>query len=164
VVLGRFHFSGKCLYQAVALVRKVYSGIKLKESEYGCAKDTCPKTGGLVWRWIGTAVAYLTVASAVAFGVNLVTLTGKVTDVTGKPIVHATVMVYHAGVKNGYSTLCPSCYADCGNRTVTDAAGTYTFMNLSPNSREKPIKSRYRTSYCRAGRLLWHALGSAGLE
>jgi hypothetical protein len=84
-----------------------------------------------VWRWIGTAVAYLTVASAAAFGANLVTLTGNVTDVTGKPIEHATVMVYHAGVKNGYSTLCPSCYSDCGKRTVTDAAGTYTFMNLN---------------------------------
>jgi protocatechuate 3,4-dioxygenase beta subunit len=94
-------------------------------------KTLCPKTWGrLVWKWIGTAAAYLTVASAVAVGANLATLTGKVTDGTGKPIQHATVMVYHAGVKNGYSTLCPSCYADCGKRTFTDAAGTYTFTNL----------------------------------
>jgi hypothetical protein len=83
-----------------------------------------------VWKWIEAAAVYLTVGSTVAFGANLVTLTGKVTDGTGKPLQHATVMVYHAGVKNGYSTLCPSCYADCGKRTFTDAAGTYTFTNL----------------------------------
>ena len=84
-----------------------------------------------MWKWIGTATGYLTVASAVALGANVATLTGRVTDVTGKPIEHATVMVYHAGVKNGYSTLCPSCYADCGKRTFTDAAGSYTFTNLN---------------------------------
>ena len=94
-------------------------------------KTLVQRHGGLVWKWIGAAAVYLTVASAVAFGANLVTLTGKVTDGTGKPLQHATVMVYHAGVKNGYSTLCPSCYADCGNRTLTDVAGTYTFTNLN---------------------------------
>jgi len=42
-------------------------------------------------------------------------------------------MVYHAGVKTGYSTFCPSCYADCGKRTFTDADGTYSFTNLNPD-------------------------------
>ena len=80
-------------------------------------------------KWIGIAAAYL-IFSAVAFGAGVVTLEGKVTDASGKPIEHATVMVYHAGVKTGYSVFCPSCYADCGKRTLTDAAGTYTFKNL----------------------------------
>ena len=42
------------------------------------------------------------------------TLAGKIVDSGGQPIDHATVLVYHAGVKHGYSTFCPSCYADCG--------------------------------------------------
>jgi hypothetical protein len=41
-----------------------------------------------------------------------------------------TVMVYHAGVKKGYSTYCPSCYADCGKRTVTDRTGSFTIQSL----------------------------------
>lgn len=86
-----------------------------------------------MWKWMGTTAVFLTVASAVAVGADAVTLTGKVTDVAGKPIEHATVMVYHAGVKNGYSTFCPSCYADCGKRTFTDVTGTYAFTNLKPD-------------------------------
>jgi Carboxypeptidase regulatory-like domain/Dioxygenase len=61
------------------------------------------------------------------------TLTGKVTDAAGKSLDHATVMVYHAGVKQGYSTFCPSCYSDCGKRTLTDAAGNFTIRSLSPD-------------------------------
>jgi uncharacterized GH25 family protein len=86
-----------------------------------------------MWKWMGAIAVFLTVASAVAVGANAVTLTGKVTDVTGKPIAHAIVMVYHAGVKKGYSTFCPSCYADCGKRTFTDVTGTYAFTNLKPD-------------------------------
>jgi len=94
--------------------------------------NACPITTGSVWKWIELAAIYL-IFSAVAFGADAVTLKGKVTDVTGRPIEHATVMVYHAGVKTGYSTFCPSCYADCGKRTFTDAAGTYSFTNLNPD-------------------------------
>jgi hypothetical protein len=94
--------------------------------------NACPITTGSVWRWVELSAIYL-IFSAVAFGANAVTLKGKVTDVTGRPIEHATVMVYHAGVKTGYSTFCPSCYADCGKRTFTDADGTYSFTNLNPD-------------------------------
>ena len=62
-----------------------------------------------------------------------VLLTGKVVDSTGKPLDHAAVLVYHAGVKTGYSTYCPSCYADCGKRVMTNAAGAFTIRNLSPD-------------------------------
>src|SRR5207245_1606212 len=61
------------------------------------------------------------------------TLTGKATDAAGKPLERATVMVYHAGVKQGYSTFCPSCYSDCGKRTLTDSAGNFTVSSLSPD-------------------------------
>jgi len=68
-----------------------------------------------------------------ATAADRLTLTGKVTDAAGKPLAGATVMVYHAGVKQGYSTYCPSCYADCGKRTLTDAAGAFTIPSLSPD-------------------------------
>jgi hypothetical protein len=42
-------------------------------------------------------------------------------------------MVYHAGVKVGYSTFCPSCYIDCGKRAITDAKGAFEFTDLSPD-------------------------------
>jgi hypothetical protein len=60
------------------------------------------------------------------------TLTGVVRDAAGKPLDHATVLVYHAGVKRGYSTFCPSCYIDCGKRALTDASGAFTITGLSP--------------------------------
>ncbi len=61
------------------------------------------------------------------------TITGNVTGASGNPLEHATVLVYHAGVKVGYSTFCPSCYADCGKRVTTDATGAFTITNLSPD-------------------------------
>lgn len=42
-------------------------------------------------------------------------------------------MVYHAGVKVGYSTFCPSCYIDCGKRAVTDAEGAFKIKDLAPD-------------------------------
>ena len=51
-------------------------------------------------------------------------------DSSARPIPDATVMVYHAGVLNGYSTFCPSCYRDCGKRTKTDSAGNYVISKL----------------------------------
>ena len=60
------------------------------------------------------------------------TATGKVVDAaTNKPIENATVMVYSAGVKQGFSTFCPTCYVDCGKRAVTLADGTFSIPGLS---------------------------------
>ena len=61
------------------------------------------------------------------------TLAGRVTDVGGKLLENATVMIYEAGVKRGYSTFCPSCYVDCGKRAVTDRTGAFIFTNLDPD-------------------------------
>jgi hypothetical protein len=60
-------------------------------------------------------------------------LSGRVLDANGKPIPHATVMVYHAGVKVGYSTYCPSCYRDCGKRVNTDSSGDFNIQGLAPD-------------------------------
>jgi hypothetical protein len=54
-------------------------------------------------------------------------------DAAGKPIEHATVMIYEAGVKKGYSIFCPTCYTDCGKHTLTDAEGNYRIGGLSPD-------------------------------
>jgi hypothetical protein len=76
------------------------------------------------------ALVLLLLVSAVSVGAPGLTVTGRVFDSSGRPISDATVMVYHAGVLNGYSTFCPSCYRDCGKRTKTDAAGNYVISKL----------------------------------
>jgi hypothetical protein len=76
------------------------------------------------------AVVVLLLVPAASVGASGLTLTGKVVDSSGRSIPGATVMVYHAGVLSGYSTLCPSCYKDCGKRAKTDASGAYTINNL----------------------------------
>lgn len=60
-------------------------------------------------------------------------LTGIVLDANGSPLEGVTVLVYHAGVKVGYSTFCPSCYIDCGKRAITDAKGAFKFKDLAPD-------------------------------
>jgi Carboxypeptidase regulatory-like domain len=59
-------------------------------------------------------------------------LAGTVLDSNGNPLAGVTVMIYHAGVKVGYSTFCPSCYVDCGKRVVTDAKGAFEVKDLAP--------------------------------
>jgi hypothetical protein len=75
-------------------------------------------------------IASLVVTATVSFAADRATLTGRITDSLGQPLENATVLVYHAGVKTGYSTYCPSCYRDCGKRTVTDRTGSFTIKNL----------------------------------
>jgi hypothetical protein len=79
------------------------------------------------------AVAALTILPENAPAAARLTLTGKVTDAQGKALDHATVLVYHAGVKQGYSTFCPSCYTDCGKRVITDSLGNFNISSLSPD-------------------------------
>jgi hypothetical protein len=78
-------------------------------------------------------LASLAASLSISLAADRVTLTGKVTDSSGKPLEDATVMIYHAGVKKGYSTFCPSCYADCGKRVATDATGAFTIPKLDPD-------------------------------
>ena len=77
----------------------------------------------------------LVVSALTAFALFLpaaerIPLTGNITDPSGAPLEGATVMVWKAGVRQGYSTFCPSCYVDCGKRAVTDRAGAYSFQGL----------------------------------
>ena len=74
--------------------------------------------------------AALTIAASGSLAGERLTLTGTVTDTLGKPLEDATVMIYHTGVRQGYSTYCPSCYADCGKRAITDRAGSFTMFTI----------------------------------
>lgn len=63
-----------------------------------------------------------------------VTAIGSVIDQSNnQPIENATVMVYSAGVKKGYDLFCPTCYVDCGKRTVTDEKGAFSIPGVSPD-------------------------------
>jgi hypothetical protein len=74
----------------------------------------------------------LAMPTGVSLAVERASISGTVTDASGSPVEHATVMVYYAGVKQGYSTFCPSCYADCGKRTLSDIDGKFLIANLNP--------------------------------
>ena len=63
----------------------------------------------------------LVIPSAVALADGRLTLSGRVSDSAGKPIEHATVMVYHAGVKKGYSTRVVTLTAASGPSQITSA-------------------------------------------
>src|SRR4051812_24129808 len=54
-------------------------------------------------------------------------LAGTVTDAAGRPLAGATGYGYTAGPRRGTSAFCPSCYADCGKRQVTDSRGRFRF-------------------------------------
>ena len=60
-------------------------------------------------------------------------LTGRVLGLDGTPIAKATVFVYSAGPKQGTSTLCPYCYADCRKKARSDANGEFKIESLDPN-------------------------------
>jgi protocatechuate 3,4-dioxygenase beta subunit/peroxiredoxin len=60
-------------------------------------------------------------------------LTGVVQDESARAVSNAVVFIYTAGPKQGPSTFCPSCYADCRKRAVTDAQGRFTIASLDPN-------------------------------
>jgi hypothetical protein len=75
--------------------------------------------------------------AATAFAADRATATGKITDASGKPLEHASVLVYEGHVKTGYGIYCPTCWADCGKHTITDAEGTFTIAGLDPDLRFK---------------------------
>ncbi len=57
-------------------------------------------------------------------------LRGTVTDESGHPIAGARALISTAGVRQGSSPLCPSCYPDCGKAAITDAEGRFTIADV----------------------------------
>src|SRR5579862_8538355 len=62
-------------------------------------------------------------------------IVGTISGEDGKAVEGATVMIWTAGPQKGYSTYCPSCYADCGKRATTDAGGKFAFERVDPTLR-----------------------------
>lgn len=62
-------------------------------------------------------------------------LRGTVVDESGKPVEGATAYIWTAAVKQGYSTFCPSCYADCGKRAKSNEKGEFEVSSLDPDLR-----------------------------
>ena len=50
----------------------------------------------------------------------------------GTPLSKAMVFIYTAGPKQGTSSFCPSCYADCSKKAQTDAQGRFEIQSLDP--------------------------------
>lgn len=85
-------------------------------------------------KWLLTALLCATSSISICAAASPRTaLSGQVLDSNGKPLAHATVLVYHAGVKVGYSTYCPSCYRDCGKRVTTNKHGNFKVNGLAPD-------------------------------
>lgn len=73
-------------------------------------------------------VLVTTLATGSASSAN--NLSGRVTDSAGKPLSNATVLVSTAAPREGVAVFCPSCYADCGKKSVTDTEGKFTIPDL----------------------------------
>ena len=77
-------------------------------------------------------VILLTIGPSLYAAAERATAAGKVVQADGKPLEHATVLVYEARVRKGYSVFCPTCWVDCGKRATTDAEGKYSIGGLDP--------------------------------
>jgi len=84
-------------------------------------------------RLLAIGAAWAISAASLALADERATATGKVTDAAGKPVEHATVLVYEGHVKKGYGVYCPTCWVDCGKHAFTDAEGNFTVQGLSPD-------------------------------
>ncbi len=60
------------------------------------------------------------------------TLTGMVTDETGKPLAGVRVDISTAAPKVGPGMFCPSCYLDCSKWAKTNNAGEFKMESLDP--------------------------------
>jgi hypothetical protein len=84
------------------------------------------------WKLSATAICLAIAANFCTAG-ERATVTGAVVDANGKPLEQATVVVYQARVRKGYSIFCPTCWVDCGKRAATDADGKYIISGLDPD-------------------------------
>jgi hypothetical protein len=59
-------------------------------------------------------------------------LNGRVVTDTGKPVAGAHVLIDTAGVRQGTSPICPSCYPDCRKSAETDQDGRFRISSVDP--------------------------------
>jgi hypothetical protein len=79
------------------------------------------------------SAVWASIVVSVAGTLEHATANGKVLDANGNPVEHATVLVYEARLRQGYSVYCPTCWVDCGKRTITDVKGNYSIAGLNPD-------------------------------
>ncbi len=87
----------------------------------------------MAYRLFAVSAVWASIAVSIAGAAERATANGKVLDADGKPVEHATVLVYAAWMRQGYSVYCPTCWVDCGKRTITDMKGNYSISGLSPD-------------------------------
>lgn len=87
-------------------------------ARFGCPSFPC----------VALAMVALLAAEAAADDI-----TGRVVDISGKPLSDATVQISTAAPKVGAAIYCPSCYADCGKQARTDADGAFTIRSVDPS-------------------------------
>ena len=87
----------------------------------------------MLYRVLTVVAAWVSIPAGAAGAAERATATGKVIDADGRPVEHATVLVYEARARHGYSVYCPTCWVDCGKRTVTGAKGEYSIAGLDPD-------------------------------
>ncbi|MCC6796499.1 MAG: carboxypeptidase regulatory-like domain-containing protein [Candidatus Hydrogenedentes bacterium] len=75
----------------------------------------------------------LAISFALLAAAERVSIAGAIFDNADAPIEGATVYVYTARTKEGPNLLCPSCYADCGKRFVTQSDGSFQLEGLDPS-------------------------------
>ena len=90
----------------------------------------------MILRVLGAVLAFAVATSSLAAPATPAPprpdLTGRVVDDSSNPVAGAKVIIWTAAVKTGYSTMCPSCYPDCGKSTVTAPDGTFTIPSVDP--------------------------------
>lgn len=101
------------------------------------------------YRFFVCAAVLLLVAIDSAGAADRATANGKVVSADGKPVEDATVLVYEARTRKGYSAYCPTCWVDCGKRTTTNAAGDYSISGLNPDLVFKLliVRNGYKTAF-----------------
>src|SRR5205809_679304 len=78
-----------------------------------------------------TALAIAMVLGGGAFGALGADLRGRVIAESGRPVPGATVYIYEAAPRKGWSPLCPSCYRDCGKSRTSNGEGRFIVPTLS---------------------------------
>jgi len=80
-------------------------------------------------RWRLAVVGCITLfVAASTFAADL---RGTILNRQGEPIPNALVFIYTAKQRTGPSTLCPSCYRECGLRARTDDEGNFRIPGVS---------------------------------
>lgn len=101
------------------------------------------------YRFFTLPAVWALVAMDAAGAAERATANGKVLGADGKPVEHATVLVYEARTRYGYSVYCPTCWVDCGKRTTTNADGKYSISGLDPDLIFKllVVRNGYKTVF-----------------